>query len=240
MKLFSKLFLGKALLLPFIFFTLVCTAFADVTGFWQGSSVAGGATYPNTFVLVEDGTGAVYGSAYNSLNEAPGVITGTISGTTLTFHSDYPTIGYSSDATATTDGETMSGTFTDSQGTSGTFTATKFKFNLTPGIIIENPPVVAIENKTATVTLQKFSGASLTSFRKQVLAAKKGGKKYTIQYDVTLTGPQKKKLTSKRNEVTFKNLKPGNYSVFYKVVALKDGKKAFASQKSPAAVFTIQ
>lgn len=206
----------------------------NVTGTWVGSSVAGGNTYPNRFDLIQNGA-TVTGTQV--AGGATCTISGTVEGNTINMHNNCPSISYSSDSTATTDGKVMSGTFLDSQGTSGTFSATKSSLEpvLTPGTSIAEAPLVLVQNRSATFTLQKFSKISLS----KLLARAKRAPKLTLQYELTISGKEKKKITSKRNVITAKNLKPGNYNASYKAVALKDGQKAFSSKASPKVSFTI-
>lgn len=213
----------------------IAFAQVDVTGSWTGSSIAGGNSYPNTFSLVQRGT-QVTGSAI--AGTSPGVITGSINGSRLTFHSEYPSINYSSDATAITDGRTMSGTFLDSQGTSGTFSAQNLTPVLTPNFKIPDPPVVEIKGTNATLTLQPFSGVAPSAGKE--LFFEKASKKTTIQYSITLKkGSQREQRITKRNTETFRNLSPGTYRATYKAFAVRGTKKIFSSQVSPPAVFTI-
>lgn len=222
------------------FFLLLCPfaspvrAQVNVTGSWTGFSFAGGASYFNSFAFVQSGTKLV-GSAV--AGNAPGVITGTIAGNQMTFHSEYPSIKYSSDAVATTDGQTISGTFLDSQGTSGTFTAQKALVPLTPNLPLLNPPVVQIPKGGggAKFTLQMFSDAEEPAPGSR-RAASSGA---TIRYEVTLRGPERRKLSSKRNTVTVRDLSAGRYSVSYSASALRKGRSIFKSSKSPNAVFVV-
>lgn len=218
------------------FGTAPVLAQVNVTGSWVGSSIAGGNSYPNTFSLVQNGS-AVTGSGIAG-NNAPGVITGTVNGSQLTFHSEYPSINYSSDAIATTDGRTMSGTFLDSQGTSGTFTAQNILPTLTPNFTIPDPPIVQIKGRNLTLTLQPF--AKFQSTVAKTFERKSQGKT-TIQYTITIKkGSQRLQRITKRNTETVRNLASGTYRVNYKASAIRGGKTIFSSKVSPTAVFTIK
>ena len=240
-QLVHKTLVATLLVFTISFFSNTALAQVNVTGTWTGRSFAGGSYYQNDFAFAQSGT-KVTGSGL--ANQSPGVVTGTIVGNQFTFFSNYPKLGYSSSATAITDGRTMSGTFLDSQGTRGTFTLTNLDPVLTPKLVLANPPVVQLKNKTATFTCAKFSGiqsaatarASLKSARPDAASAKT-----TIRYEVTLKqGRTRQTILSARNRITVTNLKTGAYSVSYRGQAIKNAKPIFSSKASPAAVFTVK
>ncbi len=136
---------------------------------------------------------------------------------------------------------------------------------LRPTTQIVSPPTVGFKGKKVTITLKSFTSAinvdQAVLFRDfEALAA---SKKLQIRYNVQVTAPKKrdnKKLLSKRNTLTLKNLRPGNYSVKYSASAFskkskkqitkakdkgKTGftasfKKVYTTNTSPTAAFTIQ
>ena len=168
-------------------------------------------------------------------------ISGSIVGTTLNMYSECPSVNYSSNSVAQTDGLTMSGTFLDSQSTAGTFSATKTQTTLAPDTQIQIAPQVSVQGKTAKFQLQKFTKVSLSKLNSAKLRSllKAKAPKLTFQYELSIKGAEKRKLVSKRNAVTAKNLKPGNYTSDYKLTAFKDGKKAFSTKASPITSFTV-
>ena len=236
-KIEDYIFSIKILFLVSLFF-LPITAFAafDVTGSWTGSSLAGGNTYANSFTIQQQGT-VITGTQIAGVNQTC-FLTGTITGNAISFHTECPTISYSSDASGFTDGTNMTGTFLDSQGTSGTFEAQKISVPvLTPDTKLTESPVVQVKAQTATFILKKFTQISLSKLRSISIRAK--AQKLTLDYELTIAGAEKRKITSKKNVLTAKNLKPGNYSSSYKITAYKDNKKAYSTKASPTARFSI-
>ena len=123
--------LAAAALLAFVALsgtTLVQAALADgpvdIRGTWSGSYVTSIGTFQDSFTFVDEDftTGAVSGNGNNDTY----TVTGTVSGSTVTFTAT--TSGYSATATATVsaDGQTMTGSGTDTNGRSGTFTLARF------------------------------------------------------------------------------------------------------------------
>jgi hypothetical protein len=117
-----------------------------------------------------------------------------------------------------------------------------------PKTEISLPPEVEVIDHTIHLILQFFKKASLkkkkikpTSFP-ALLAATKD--KITFRYSVTVQNTAKKndvrKITSKKNELTIKNLKPGNYNVSYRAEIFENGEPAGKTNLSPKANFTIQ
>jgi hypothetical protein len=209
----------------------------DVTGLWIGTTDVGQTSSPNTFVFYQNGTDLL--GAQIDGTGANCILEGTVIGNQISFHSDCPTINYSSDATGTTDGKTMSGSFLDSQSTSGTFTAQKFEVPLTRGTVIETPPVVTVHGKSATVFMQKFRSVNVAKPRR-LGSSYASVLKATVQYELTIKGSaDRRKIISKRNSITARNLKPGAYVTSYRVLAIRNGKKLFASARSPLGTFTI-
>jgi hypothetical protein len=122
---------------------------------------------------------------------------------------------------------------------------------LTPDTTIEDPPVVTVKGKKATVLMQKFSKVSLTNTsgrfaRALASRAKAKPKKVEIMYSATISllGSTSKKdiktKTSKRNQITFSGLKPGDYTATYRVKAVQGKKTRIQTDPSPAQTFTIQ
>jgi hypothetical protein len=212
-------------------FILPFAAFADITGLWTGSTVVSGngAIYPNTITFIQSSS-VVIGSTPPSTN---GICTysGTVSGDQITLSASCPAVNYSSTSAATLNAanNSMQGTFSDSQGTTGTFSLSKQKNVLTPGKQLTESALGTVQSKTATITLLKFDSAQ-----------PKGGKTPKVNYEVTVKGAEKRTVTSKKNIITLKNLKSGNYTVTYKVLAVINDEKVYASKRSPAASFVIE
>ena len=206
----------------------------DVTGDWSGTTVVNGEIQPYIFYLKQ--TGSVVTGSQITNNQAC-QISGSIENTLLTFQTDCPTLSYSWEAVAYTDGLIMSGGFVDSQGTSGTFNAQKSSPVLTPGTQLSDPPRIEIRGDTVVFTLNKFLKVSMTKSNRQVSVAKSPS--LTLMYEVKIRGTEVRQLTSKKNILALKNLKPGSYTSTYRVIAFKNGKRAFATNSSPAASFTL-
>lgn len=119
---------------------------------------------------------------------------------------------------------------------------------LTPKTSIENPPTIMIKGKSkATVVMQKFNKVDLKTARLVTAAAAKDSKnKLEISYSVTVAKQAAtskkdiKRQTSKKNQVTFLNLGPGNYTATYSVKAVQGKKVKIQTNVSPAQPFTVQ
>ncbi len=128
---------------------------------------------------------------------------------------------------------------------------------LAPNTKIESPPLVTVEDNIVTLILEKFSKPTLTLKKKKKKKSKDvmtssiftfsnkdktSGLKVSYEIQITQTDAAKrnvKKLTAKRNQLTLKNLAPGNYSVKYKAVINQNGKPAAKTDFSPDATFSI-
>lgn len=125
-----------------------------------------------------------------------------------------------------------------------------------------------MSGRKVAITLKSFTSvvnqsAAILFPQSQKFAELAAGENLVVRYDVRVNAAKKRdsrKLLSKRNELTVKNLKPGNYSVNYSAVAFqkkskkqiqkaksngKTGftasfKKVFSTNFSPSAGFTIQ
>lgn len=121
--------------------------------------------------------------------------------------------------------------------------------NLTKDTVLTLPPVTVVTNRSVKIRVQKFLKAV---FRKKksterrsisrarlTLAAKTP--KLSVRYAVNVKRENKSvaDLLSKRNEITFKNLKPGNYTVNYRAQIFSDGKSVSKTNRSPTAQFII-
>lgn len=243
-----RVYSAWAVLLSLICAFEVYAQSVDVTGTWNGASVAGGVSYPNRFTLIQNGTKVTGTIEPSSPTSGSGNFVGTIVGNSLSLQSTYPLINYSSSSSALTDGFSMSGTFLDSQGTSGTFSATKLSGPLSPGTRLDLPPVVQVNARTASVVMKRFtevvSQAQMNSIARKEdrnSSIRAGTSAMKIQYTVTVkSGKTSIQKNSTRNLVTFKNLPPGKYTASYKVSALRGKKVVFTTKKSPAASFSIQ
>ena len=210
----------NATLLAVVSLACAVTAHADsITGSWSGTTLG---IYENHFAFVQRGN-TVTGSAWSG---RPGVITGTINGNTFTLHSLYSD-GYSADAEATISGNTMTGTFLDSQGTSGGWIAQRDEPIVSRSTVLYVPPVVEVRGRRATVTAVRFTE----------VGGETGAK---VRYDVKLSGRASSSISSTKNKITFANLGPGKYKASYRVTATRKGKKIFSATKSPTAIFVVK
>lgn len=128
---------------------------------------------------------------------------------------------------------------------------------LTPTTMLTAPPVLL--SKTAnsiTIQLIEFSDVALASnsvsrrsisARELRLAAAKAKQKLTFRYEVRVkseTGKTIRNITAKKNIVTVKNLKPGNYTtdyratIYVKKTAAQKAKAKAAGKKGMALDFT--
>ena len=234
---------------PFIFATVVAAPFdaaaIDVTGEWIGSSLTGGNSYANYFVLYQQGNN-IYGTQLAG-NNATCSFNGVATGNQIQFHSECPTINYSSDSVATVaaDSNSMSGTFIDSQATTGTFTATKQSVpTLDPSTTITQAPVIKTQKQNVTFILKKFLKVSATRSSSGAVLRKVLAKSpaLAVRYTITIKGAERRKLVSAKNKVTAKNLKPGTYTATYRVSAVRKNteKKVYTTNTSPVAGFTVR
>ncbi len=159
---------------------------------------------------------------------------GTLSGTTFTFNSGYGKLKYSSNAQAVISGNTMTGTFIDSQGTSGGFVAYKDETVLRSSTILYSPPIVEVKGNKAKVTAVQFTEVADPA---NPTGPQDGMK---ISYNLKLTGPASRTISSKSNKYTFDNLPSGKFKVVSFMTATQNGKKLFTVTKSPGANFTIK
>jgi hypothetical protein len=125
------------------------------------------------------------------------------------------------------------------------------KRQLAPNTIIENPPVVQVDGDDATFILEKFTNPTLTLKKKKKKKNSSQGIEYydysveikssglKVKYEVQIKGQQAKNLTSKRNELTAKNLPSGNYNVKYRAVITQNGEAVAKTKFSPSASFAI-
>lgn len=229
------------LILSATLFLIPATAFCDITGLWTGTTVVsgGGGTFANTVTYIQSGT-TITGSTPPSQN---GICSysGTLIGSQLTLSASCPSVNYSSNSTATVNAENnfIQGTFSDSQGTTGTFTQSKQQNTLVPGKELTEAPLAVVQDKNVTITVLKFNNAGTKSTAQKSLFQISAAKGLKVKYEVSIKGAEKRKLTSKKNIITVKNLKPGNYTVSYKAVAFNGDQKSFSSKPSPSAGFTI-
>lgn len=106
------------------------------------------------------------------------------------------------------------------------------------GARIVDPPVATVQDRTVTIVLAKFSIPKKQRLELEGTKKAKG----TIQYEVSLFNAAKKLLKtqiSKRNVLTFKNLKPGNYTVSYVANLVMNKQVVGKTRKSPAVRFTV-
>ena len=128
---------------------------------------------------------------------------------------------------------------------------------LAPNTKIEEPPLVTVDEDEVTIVFEKFVKPTLTlkkkknkkgkdpvaaSFYEYSFEIKATGLKVSYEIQLSKTDAAKrdiKKLQSKRNELTLKNLAPGNYNVKYKAVIMQNGKPVARTGFSPDAQFTV-
>jgi hypothetical protein len=111
-----------------------------------------------------------------------------------------------------------------------------------PNARIEQPPVLVVDSKSVTIVMQLFfipTSTTQSLSREETTAAKE-----TIRYNVTVQNNRRKsdvkRTTSKRNTLTVRGLKPGNYSVKYSAQKVKSGKVVASTKTSPKRSFTIR
>lgn len=113
---------------------------------------------------------------------------------------------------------------------------------------LDVPPTIVLSGKTAKLTLESFASipspliAALSQDKVEATASTS-----KIQYSISYTrdaseGSRKetKRLTSKRNSLSLKNLRSGTYSTNYRVQVVRNGKVTSQSNKSPTQRFTIE
>ncbi len=147
----------------------------------------------------------------------------------------------------------IAGTWIDSTAAQGTFTAQRaIPTDFGPKTPLTEAPHITIAGDDITVTMEKFTKAlpkganngkaSIRGALPHASAAK--SPKITISYEVTIKGTTRqqtrKTIISKRNQVTVRNLKPGNYTSSYKVKAIQNGAAIYSSKSSPKATFTVR
>lgn len=122
---------------------------------------------------------------------------------------------------------------------------------VTPKTKLSDPPVVAVIKRTVRMTLAPFLKAQLATGvrgierKTAVKAVPKARISFKYDIEINKTGKQKARinLLAKKNSVTAKNLKPGNYNVRYRVqITSKAGTKPAVIKNtkfSPRAAFKI-
>lgn len=153
------------------------------------------------------------------------------------------------------EGTQVTGTWADNLGSTGSFISDRIApIEFKPGLTIVDAPNITIEKKTITITMEKFSKAlpknAKNNTRTARFLASQGvetapakAAKITILYEINIKGATRqqtrKTVTSKRNQVTVKNLVPGNYTTSYKVKAIQNEKTLYSTRPSPKAIFNI-
>ena len=204
----------------------------NITGEWSGYAIGRKGTTLNVITFVQNGT-TLSGFQYLSREEC--TISGNIDPQTGVFsvNTTCPIAGDSSSANGTTNGTTMQGQWTDNNQNGGTFEFALVSTTLTPTTKLIQPPIVVVNKKSATFTFKKFK--KVTSRELDPRAAK-----FSVQYNLTIRGEEQLKLISHRNTVSLHNLRPGNYTAFYSVTALSNGKPIFSTKPSPTGIFKIE
>ena len=118
--------------------------------------------------------------------------------------------------------------------------------NIINSIVKKNMPAVTLTGKKAEVVFNNYiitalENSPLVRAAADYLSAKKG--KLKLRYKVVLTGKSKRAAKKRRivrkNRVVFKRLKPGRYTVKYRVVIKRKKKVIAKTDYSPAADFSI-
>lgn len=120
---------------------------------------------------------------------------------------------------------------------------------VTPKTKLSDPPLVTIKNRNVIFTFTPFLNAQISavvrSFETLMAAALKTKVSFIYELELTKKGAQQTqtKLTSKKNVLAAKNLKPGTYTARYRVqITSKSGSKppvVKSTKFSPKATFQI-
>lgn len=144
------------------------------------------------------------------------------------------------------DGGGVTATATDSKGNSSEFSLfVRPTKEVKPGGRVDRAPIIAIVDDTVTVSLPQYQPpkkkpAGKKPKRVEISAAR--APRQSVEYQISIKGDRRdvaRRITSKRNVVTIRNLPPGNYSTSYRVT-LKEGKEVVArTRPSPSSMFTV-
>jgi hypothetical protein len=129
---------------------------------------------------------------------------------------------------------------------------------LTPGTVINNAPIIVVNDHDATITMEKFAHASLSAAAAHAIAgliAEAAQKKVKLGITYRLVVERTsdsdgnsvvgdvRRRDSKRNQITLKNLEPGQYTAKYRVFITKQDRRgthtAAKTKFSPTGGFTI-
>ncbi len=143
----------------------------------------------------------------------------------------------------------------DTNGLSDVFTA-RFQRIATTDIVLEEAPEVSVEGDgVVTFVLEKFAGAKRTSVSTVDMRAagapafaRSGKRRFVYRYELTIqkttTSATRRgdlrRIISKRNQISVRNLSSGSYTASYKVRILNTkGKLLGKSAASPTASFSV-
>ncbi len=147
--------------------------------------------------------------------------------------------------------ERMSGIWQDNAANTGLWNGTKGGPLVTPSTKLVSPPIVQVEQKKVTINFIPFSGVGPIKARSAITARAKGPKltfRYYAEVDRKIDGTgkiiklERKKIVSKRNQVTLNSLKPGVYTARYRVEFTQKGSDEIVSKTgfSPRVTFAVQ
>jgi Tol biopolymer transport system component len=107
---------------------------------------------------------------------------------------------------------------------------------------LEAPPDVTVRSRRTKVVMQQFGAIVLSStsgLPPGIAAATRQSLRFDVRVENTRRRGSRVKLVSKRNTVTSKRLKPGTYTVRYRVEVRKGDKTVATSAFSPRQMVTI-
>lgn len=119
---------------------------------------------------------------------------------------------------------------------------------LSRGFVLDDTPVVAVAAKgpkTVTAVLQEFPAVDLAPSalvfgRISTRAKPKTRIEYTTNFKSLTPGVRdRRRVMSRKNQVTFKNVASGNYQITYRAAAFRGDKRIARSSVSPAQTFTV-
>ncbi len=121
---------------------------------------------------------------------------------------------------------------------------------LTPDTQITSPPEVTVSGRQVTVVMDSYSGvaaANSSSLRAALrpTMGPRAAKRLSFRYQVILRGTGSNagdilRRNSRRNEVTFRRVSPGNYNVSYRVTILRGKRTISRTNVSPKARITVR
>ena len=108
---------------------------------------------------------------------------------------------------------------------------------------IQNPPVLVVDSKNVTIVMQLFYIKGTPRSIEPLLNDKKSSKTTSITYSVTIKNTSVKndikKLTSKKNTLTLKNVDKGKYKVTYQAQTTQGSTVVSSTKASPTRTFSV-